>query len=196
MKRYFRRQKNSTAGFSLIEVLIVLILISIVAALAVLELKDWGTNQRVKTAARDMYSDFQRAKMEAVKANSNAIFSLTDGAAGAWSYQVFVDDGGTSGSGGTANNGIQDGDERVIAIVPDPADPDTVKAIRDVTMTSAFSLGSTAPGYTAAGLPYKKRLGHVIFDNGKRWFRLTLSAAGFVKLEMSTNGNDTTPTWK
>lgn len=62
--------KNSK-GFTLIEVIIVMAMIGIMAAIAVPTINSWLPNYRLKSAARDVYSTMQKARMLAVKANKD-----------------------------------------------------------------------------------------------------------------------------
>ena len=62
-------QKRS--GFTLIELTIVIVLLAILAAVSVPNFLSWLPKYRLKSAARDLYSNLQLAKMSAIKANKN-----------------------------------------------------------------------------------------------------------------------------
>jgi type IV fimbrial biogenesis protein FimT len=60
-------QKRS--GFTLIQLTIVIALLAILAAVSVPNFLSWLPKYRLKSAARDLYSNLQLAKMSAIKAN-------------------------------------------------------------------------------------------------------------------------------
>lgn len=68
--RFFKenapRPKNR-AGFTLIEVLVVLAIIGIVSMIAIPGYLSWMPGIRLKTAARELYANLQKAKLRAIK---------------------------------------------------------------------------------------------------------------------------------
>jgi len=58
-------------GFTLIEAMIVLVIAGILAGLAIPSVVGWLPNYRIKRAARDLYSNMQSTKLNAIKANDN-----------------------------------------------------------------------------------------------------------------------------
>ena len=62
-------QKQS--GFSLIELLVVIVILGALMAIAVPNYLSYIPKSRLKTAARDLYSELQLAKMAAIKVNGD-----------------------------------------------------------------------------------------------------------------------------
>ena len=65
----FMRAKTGQRGFTLVEVMIVVAIIGIFAAIALPNFLSWLPNIRLKAAARDLYSNMHKTRTEAVKTN-------------------------------------------------------------------------------------------------------------------------------
>ena len=62
---------RNNSGFTIVELLVVIALIAIIAAIAVPNFIGWLPKYRLRAATQDLYSNFQRAKMGAIKNNND-----------------------------------------------------------------------------------------------------------------------------
>lgn len=78
---------HNSAGFSLIELMITVVILSIAIALGIPSYRTWVQNTQVRNAAESIVNGMQLARGEAVKRNSSVAFTL-NGAASAWTVSV------------------------------------------------------------------------------------------------------------
>ena len=77
------------SGYTLIELMVGIAIVSILVGIAVPSWVAWLPSYRLKAATRDLISNFQKAKTEAVRRNGNVIliFDLVN-----QQYQMYVDE--------------------------------------------------------------------------------------------------------
>lgn len=175
--RIVKLHRNSQ-GFTVTELLVVIAIIGIMAAIAIPNFASYAANYRLKAAARIMYSNMQRARLHAIKENTFVCLNFTTVVypATGGGYTIFVDNGA---GGGVAGNAVQDGGEITLDAV---------------TMDNQSSLVNAAFGavprfsYTAKGMVAGSQTGNVIIRNNQRRYRITVSAGGGLRLEISTDG--------
>ncbi len=77
--------KSKQAGFTLVELMIVVAIIGIVSALAAPSYRAWIQNTKVRTAAESILNGIQKARSEALMRNTPMKFTL--GANSAWTVE-------------------------------------------------------------------------------------------------------------
>ena len=82
---------NKRSGFTLMEVMIVIAIISVLAAIATPNYIAFRNNRQVTRAAGDVYSALQLAKMTAIKDNTSVNVLFVPGTGSAGTYRVFED---------------------------------------------------------------------------------------------------------
>ena len=75
--RQIRYHRSCIAGFTLIEVIIIVTLMGILSAIAYPTIGKWVPNYRLKAATQILYANFQKAKIHAVKTNNEVTFNFT-----------------------------------------------------------------------------------------------------------------------
>lgn len=157
-----RSLKTADSGFTLIELLIVIVIIGISVSIAIPQFSTFSQKATLRATARELYGQFQRAKMEAIKRNETvAIVFSTSGQS---SYSIFAD---------TTRNGRCDSDEDLLAEITLPQGIVFDKISFPDGATSFTSRGR--PGGNFGGVDVKD------YRSGKT-IRLTTTLAGYVHL--------------
>lgn len=78
-------------GFGLVEVMVTLTIIVILAGAGVPAMQDFLTNQRLKGAASDLYTDLLRTRSEAIKRNTTVTLTPNGNWAAGWTLPSPVD---------------------------------------------------------------------------------------------------------
>ncbi|WP_176371602.1 GspH/FimT family pseudopilin [Desulfosediminicola flagellatus] len=167
-------------GFTFIEIVVVIVIIGVLSVIAIPSFLNWMPNIRLKSNARDLYSDIQNAKLEAAKRSSciGVRFTTVAFPATGGGYTVFLDNGNGTG---TACNGVQDGTETTLR---------SKTVATRASLVSASNMGGPstvcfAPTTVVCG----SQSGNIqLRNNTSRWYRVVISAAGGTSLESSTDG--------
>jgi type IV fimbrial biogenesis protein FimT len=106
---------HKNAGFTIIELAVVIAIIGIMSAIAVPNMIGWAADNRVNGAARDIVSMIQKARIEAVKRNALVVvtFDAADINGVTADFLAYVDDG-QGGGAAVAENWVQEGAERTV----------------------------------------------------------------------------------
>ena len=78
-------QINKRAGFSLIELMVVVVIIAVAAAIAIPNMSGWFGKKDLDSISLQMFSDFQRARSEAITRGRTVTIQINK--AGGW-YEI------------------------------------------------------------------------------------------------------------
>ena len=165
---------HKQSGFTTIELIIVVALLSILAAVGIPSYLNWLPDIRLKSAARNLKSDMMLAQQRAIRENARVAVVFNTGGK---SYTVFVDNGA---GGGTPNDWTQNGTEALLKTETMPS---------QVAMDLA-AFGAAADqrvSFDGRGLPDQS--GEVRLSNTKNIIRrISLSIVGRATIDISADG--------
>ncbi len=158
----YLKHKQGQEGFSLVELLVVVGMIAILTAVAVPLIITNIPIYRLKGAARTVVSDFQRAKLEAVKRNCDVEIRFTPGTYTAQgqvgSYSIVEMSGGTTLF---------------------------TRTMPQYVTLYATSLATNKSGYDSQGLALNS-LSVYLVNNLATSYKMSISTAGHVSMSLQT----------
>jgi prepilin-type N-terminal cleavage/methylation domain-containing protein len=151
----------SHQGFTFLELVIILAIIGLFAAITALGIPEWRANISLKTTAREVISSFQFARVEAAKRNATASIQLTKGGLGVGKCQVII--GGQT--------------IRELAVPPRVEVTKLEQPVGTTIMApdATYQLGNR-------GFPPVGSAGKITLSNGKRSYDIELKPAGGISL--------------
>jgi len=130
-------RRNS--GFSLYELMVVIAIIAILAAVTTPSFMSWLTTHRLRGASINLIADMEMAKIRAIRENTFVAVQF-----GTNHYRIFVDNGS---GGGVAGDWIQNGSERLVIDRPLPA------GVSIPLGPGGLTLANQRVRFTSRGLP-------------------------------------------
>ena len=157
-------EQNNQRGFTLIEVIVVVAIGAIIAAVAVPNIRTFMERYQTKGAARDVMSALQQARSEAVRRARPVAVEFVHGTGGAGVVRIFVDDG--------ANGLVFEAGETVVSTLNMPP---------RVQLSNADFDGTQITGFDSRGI--SRRDGSVVVTGPASTFTLRLEPAGRARIE-------------
>ena len=163
----FMRTKTGQRGFTLVEVMIVVAIVGILAAVATPMITASLPRYRLRAEARELVINFKKAKMEAVKRNRDVVIVFSGVGTQNGSYQVYVN---------------------VDRITPRAFNPPIDIQLVNQQLRQNVQLLSTTfnpAGYSPRGLPLGAANQNVKLQtsDGSRSYTLSVSSAGNMRLQ-------------
>ncbi|HOY86377.1 MAG TPA: GspH/FimT family pseudopilin [Methylotenera sp.] len=138
------RGKTSHRGFTLIELMTVVAVIGVLAALGLPSYRIWIENTKIRTAAESIQSGLQKARVEAIKRNVRVQFVL--GANSAWTVSCVTAAQCADLAGGVVETrGASDGSSANITVTATPAGSTTIIFSNFGTVSPASAIAPVVP---------------------------------------------------
>ena len=147
---------RNNSGMTIIELMVVIGILAILAGIAIPGFIGWLPNYRLRSAADDLQSTLQNAKLRAIRENAIVRVNFDFGND---TYVAFID------NGANADNGTQEADEVMIKNGQMPAGID----LQDAGLGGAVR-------FTRRGFPDVS--GDITIDNGNRTQTVNLTLGG------------------
>ncbi len=175
------RECGKLAGFTLIEMMIVLAITGILAALATPSFKDMIAEQRVRSAASDIVGDLASARIEAIKQQRRVVMERNTGGT-TWKdgWRVFVDING--------NNSLDAGTDVILKTVTGFGSSGS-STMKLCAMDTAFADRVVFRGDgTIGNAPAGDESGLRVSDGASRSRDIRLSAVGRASVDIFGKG--------
>lgn len=164
---------KSEAGFTLIEILVTVTIIGILGAIAIMNTQGLTDGFKVRSGARQIYSDMQAARLNSIKQGSRWAICFSPGNTSFTSYSVRNTPGG----------------DNVFCTTDDPTSGAAPFSIKNVTLSSGdYSSLSFVENFTGTLLEFSPTgtatAGTVTIAKGTRTMTVTVtSGTGNVKIQ-------------
>lgn len=172
-------------GFTLIEVILVIVIIGLLLVASYPALMKWKPGMDLKSDVKDIVSAFQSGRLVAVKRNTCATIAFNPDSTAYptknWGYTLFVDNGG----GANTCNGAQDAGEETIMSFNSTTE-------KNITLISVSDIGGNeAICFNSNGVTCGSQRGNIQLQNDKsRFYKISVISSGGMKTESSNDGTN------